>query len=86
MARLVCFCGQELSNSTRPEIEYKVFSDDEWLRLMSSKINDPVVDIEWPELYIWKCFGCGRLHMFKGNDDKQVAIYIPEKISPATEN
>lgn len=78
MARFTCPCGEELSNSNHPEIQYKVFSDAEWLKLMDSTISDPVTDIEWPRLFYWECPNCGRLHMFKDKIDNAVGIYRKE--------
>lgn len=82
MARITCRCGRALSNSNHPEVEYQVFNDAEWHRLMASKINDPLVDIEWPELSFWKCSRCGRLHLFNGDSDMPIAVYVIEPISP----
>lgn len=78
MARFRCTCGAELSNSNQPEIQFKVFSDEEWLRLMGATINDPVIDIKRPQLFYWECPNCGRLHMFKDKIDHTVAIYRKE--------
>jgi len=67
-----------MSNSNHPEIQYKVFSDDEWLKLMDAHIVDPVIDIQWPVLSFWKCSVCGRLHFFYGNLDNRVAVFKAE--------
>jgi hypothetical protein len=73
MARMTCLCGEEMSDSNHPEIQYQVFSDTEWLGLMSSKINDPVNDIRWPRITYWKCRSCARLYVFE--DERTKAVY-----------
>lgn len=78
MARWTCICGEVMSNSNHPEIEHKVFSDDEWNSLMDSAIEDPVRDIRWPRYFYWECPNCGRLHFFDKNLDNRIKVYRPE--------
>lgn len=76
MARLKCKCGTVLSNSIDPKIEYLLFSDDEWMKLLNmGKINDPAVEIEEPKVHLWKCLTCFRLYIFKAGVDAPIQVY-----------
>jgi len=79
MARIKCKCGEELSNSANPEIQFKVFSEEEWSGLMDKKINDPIIDIDHPKLEYWKCTNCSRLIMFEDGKDAPIAWYKKEE-------
>lgn len=81
MSRITCKCGEVLSNSANPEIEYKVFNDDEWLELMDSEIHNPLVDIKEPKITFWKCTNCERLFIFEGNNDAPLSVYKAESIN-----
>lgn len=81
MAKIKCKCGEILSNSERPDIVYKVFSDEEWIDLMGQNIKDPTVDIRWPKLEFWKCYICERIHFFEEERDQVLRIYSIEDSS-----
>lgn len=79
MARLQCKCGQQLSNSTNPEIEYKVFSDEEWISLLDrTDAGENPINFVGNSVFFWKCLNCKRLYFFKDNLDKPVAVYQEE--------
>ena len=78
MARLKCICGESLSNSTDPIIQFHPFSDKEWIELMSVGKIDPIY-IKWPKLEFWKCTNCGRLHFFVEGRDEVLARYKLEE-------
>lgn len=75
MARLECKCGQMLSNSTNPEIQYKIFSDDEWIRTLDRSEKEELVNIAEDTLEAWKCGSCERLYIFKIGQDLPIRIY-----------
>jgi uncharacterized protein with PIN domain len=68
MAKILCKCGQILSNSTVPnEVVIHMFTDKE--------INEILVQDSVPaiELYrrsneVWHCSNCDRLYFFDKND------------------
>lgn len=77
MARFQCKCGNVLSNSLVPnEMEYHVFSDVEWDRIMA---KDQVNTWELPEprYPVWKCNSCNRFHVFNKQGER-IATYIIE--------
>lgn len=76
MARLSCKCGEQLSNSNNPEIEYIVFSDGEWNTLIDRTENgEKPMDFDGYSEFYWKCRNCGRLHFFKDSIDNTIAVY-----------
>lgn len=78
MSRLLCKCGESLSNSNNPEIVYKVFSDNEWLELMDKEIKNNLNDIERPKLAFWKCTNCQRLYFFEAHNDTPLKVFTIE--------
>lgn len=79
MARLRCKCGEELSNSTNPEIQYKLFTDKEWLTAIDkSEIGEKLLDIGRGKYTIWKCPNCERLYIFQYQKDTPLRIYNME--------
>lgn len=81
MARLNCKCGQLLSNSNNPEIEFKVFSDDEWIELLNrAEEGEKVINLSVDKTHYWKCSKCGRLYFFKNEVDEPIAIYKLEEL------
>ena len=80
MARITCKCGDYLSNSNTPEIEFKVFSDDEWIELLDrTDKGEKAINLSVDKTHFWKCTNCNSLYFFKDNVDKPIAIYKLEK-------
>jgi len=76
MARLTCKWGEQLSNSNHPEIEYKVFSDDDWNVLIDrTEKGEKPLDFDGNSVHFWKCQNCGRLYFFNDTSDTPVATY-----------
>lgn len=76
MARMTCICGNHLSNSTHPEIQYWVNSFDEWNEAMEkSEAGVKLLDIGLPRISIWKCSKCERLYVFESHRDEPLRVY-----------
>lgn len=69
MARYVCKCGYVMSNSVNPEIEYRVYSDSEWLRIVNDKEITEPLKMPCPERTIWICPQCERLYLWKEQEE-----------------
>jgi len=69
MARYVCKCGYVMSNSVNPDIEYRVYSDSEWLRIVNDKEITEPLKIPYPERTIWICPQCKRLYLWKEQEE-----------------
>ena len=79
MARLQCKCGEELSNSNNPEVEYNVFSDSEWNTLIDrTESGEKPLDFEGYKISFWKCTSCSRLYFFEPQNDIPLHIYKVE--------
>ena len=80
MARITCKCGKHLSNSNNPEIEFKVFSDDEWIELLDkTDEGEKVINLSVDKTHFWKCPNCRRIYFFKDKVDTPIAIYKLEE-------
>ncbi len=81
MARLKCLCGNLLSNSSNPEIEYEVFNDEEMMELIdrSEKELGAALNYGGPKVSMWKCPNCKRLAIFEAHNDIVLQWYKPEK-------
>lgn len=80
MARILCLCGETLSNSESPnDIEIYCFPDRQFFELTESGQTDfeNIADVD-PEITIWKCPSCGRLLLFMGESNRPV-VYKIEK-------
>lgn len=78
MARFLCKCGETLSNSLSPnEIQYKVFSDQEWDDIINMGEVDSI-DLPDSKFDVWKCPKCGRLHIFDENNNLQHTYILEE--------
>lgn len=74
--RIQCICGNYLSNSNNPEIQYKVHSDSEWITLLDETENGKNVwEVGLPRIFIWKCPECERLIVNESQRDEPIAIY-----------
>lgn len=77
MARLLCKCGETLSNSQAPnDIELRVYTDREWDEIIQNDMIDPLM-IPFPKYDVWRCPKCERIYVFDG--DKVIKRYIIEK-------
>ena len=75
MAVFWCECGERLSNSQFPEIDYRIYSDDEWLSIVEDEsIIEPIL-IPYPEHTAWLCPKCKRIHIWKTGESKRFALY-----------
>ena len=75
MARFWCECGEVLSNSQNPDIQYRVYSDKEWLDIVEDEtITNPLL-IPFPEHTAWLCPNCERVHIWKTGSMERVALY-----------
>ena len=80
MARIACLCGNELSNSNTPGIQYMVHNDSEWIELATISENQKgaVLDHGRPRITFWKCNICNRIVFFERKNDKPLQWYKPE--------
>ena len=73
MSRIKCLCGEILSNSTNPNIEYKLFSDNEWIEFLDRAEKEPAINIDTDKYSLWKCPKCQRIYIFEEyNDNPQI--------------
>ena len=78
MAAFWCECGERLSNSQTPDIDYLVFSDKEWINIIEDEnITEPLQILAnyYPEHTAWLCPKCKRIHIWKPGIMKRVALY-----------
>ena len=76
MSRIYCKCGECISNSTNPNIEFKIFSNEEWNNLIDRTENgEKPLDFDGFTVYFWKCTKCSRLYFFENNKDDIKEIY-----------
>ena len=71
-----CECGETLSNSQYPDIEYRIYSDKEWIGFVENEKDYPSpLYIPFPEHTAWLCPRCKRIHIWKTGTMEQVALY-----------
>lgn len=76
MASMYCKCGQRLSNSTNPEIEYKVFSDKEWISLLDrTDAGEKPINFDGYSIFFWKCPSCNRIYFFKDSLENLIQTF-----------
>ena len=64
MARYLCKCGKEMSNTLCPnDIQYKIFSDKEWDDIINIGDID-TVDLPDPTVDVWRCPECERVYIY----------------------
>jgi len=74
--RSQCECGKILSNSTNPEIEYRIYSDDEWIEIVEEEEKYPSpLYIPFPKQTAWLCPECKRLHIWQSDSLDRLALY-----------
>ena len=76
MARFWCECEKVLSNSQNPDIQYRVYSDKEWITIIENeeKYTSPLL-IPFSEYEAWLCPNCKRIHIWKIGSMERVALY-----------
>jgi hypothetical protein len=71
-----------LSNSQNPDIDFRIYSDKEWLNIVEDKsITNPLL-IPYPEHTAWICPKCKMLYIWKTGVMEKIAHYelvAPEK-------
>ena len=67
MAKFLCRCGEELSDSRDPEIKLLVYSNKEWDKKILSQDKWKSLAIPFPETDVWRCPVCERLYFFEEN-------------------
>ena len=78
MARMACRCGMTLSNSTNPEIEYSLYSYEEWNSILGTDTIETWM-IPDSKYSIWRCPKCERIYVFEGENIRAVKIYVLEE-------
>lgn len=80
MSRMKCKCGESLSNSNNPEIEYEVFSNEEWINVLDRiDEGEELINISGNKLEFWKCPSCKRLYFFENGNNYPIGIYKLEE-------
>lgn len=75
MAVFWCECGERLSNSQNPNIDYRIYSDNEWINIVEDEsITEPIL-IPHPDYTAWLCPKCKRVHIWKSGEMKRIALY-----------
>ena len=79
-----CECGNRLSNSQNPEIQYMIYSNDERIDIIENgeKYPNPLM-IPYPDRTAWLCPECSRIHVWKHMPFRRVALY--ELVSTAND-
>jgi hypothetical protein len=73
--RFWCECGEVLSNSQNMDIDFRIYSDKEWLAIAGNEsITSPLL-IPYPEHTAWLCPKCKRIHIWKTEAFNRVALY-----------
>lgn len=80
MSRLKCKCGKLLSNSENPEIDYEVFSFDEWIQFADQVYEcSDIIGNNKNRIHFWKCDDCLRIYIFENDNDTPLQIYNIEE-------
>lgn len=79
MSRMVCRCGETLSNTSVPnDIELTVYTDKEWDEICNCESIEPW-KIPLPTYDVWKCPKCGRIYVYKGDCETPIRVYKIEE-------
>jgi len=74
--RFWCECDEILTNSQNPEIEYLIYSDDEWIDIVENEESYPSpLMIPYPQKTAWLCPKCKRIHIWQTGSMERVALY-----------
>ncbi len=77
--RFECRCGKTLSNSTNPEIDYRIYSHEEWVDIINDdSIVEPIL-IPYPKHTVWVCPNCKRAYVWKTGKFNVQYMYEIEK-------
>lgn len=77
--RFECRCGKTLSNSTKPEIDYRIYSNEEWIEIVNDdSIVEPIL-IPYPKHTVWVCPDCKRAYVWKTGDSHLQYLYELEE-------
>lgn len=77
--RLGCACGQLLSNGRCPnEIEYDLYTEQEWKHIAALGVVDVAVGIPRPYLSAWLCPDCKRIYIFESGNLRAIRRYTLE--------
>ena len=81
MAKLVCKCGELMSNSSMPnDIQYWVYSDIKMDEICSNDTID-VAELIANETYeVWLCAKCNRLYVFENDSAATKYVYQLEEV------
>ena len=83
MAVMLCRCGEELSNSRNPEIEYELHSQEEWVAVQKlAAEGETLLNRNW-QVTAWKCPKCERMHIFRTHCDHPLRVYEVEESNDA---
>lgn len=79
MSRMVCKCGETLSNTAVPnDIQLRVYSDKEWDDILNCNSIEPW-KIPLPKYDVWKCPNCGRIYVFGEGYGPAIMVYRLEE-------
>lgn len=79
MARMLCTCGETLSNHEAPnDIELRVYTDKEWEEIFDCENIQPWM-IPIPKYEVWRCPICKSIYVYEGKYEKPIMIYRLEK-------
>jgi hypothetical protein len=77
MAKLLCRCGNTLSNSFAPnDAQLRVYTDVEWDTIIQTE--GKLEDLPFPKNDVWRCPECERIYFFEGNKIIKVYVLEPE--------
>ena len=75
MARIICTCGAQLSNSEAPnDIQLRVYTDREWDEIFDCDSIQPWM-IPEPKYDVWRCPICKRIYVYGDNKELPIMIY-----------
>ena len=75
MAKMICTCGEVLSNSEAPnDIELVVYTDREWNKICECDNIQPWM-IPLPKYNVWRCPMCKSIYVFEGSKETPVMVY-----------
>jgi hypothetical protein len=78
MARMMCKCGEILSNSMVPNnIELIVYTDKEWDKILEADTIN-TWEIPLPAYDVWKCSKCERVYVFEAGNHTAIKVYVLE--------